>query len=423
MIINANALSIPLADQSVHMIVTSPPYWGLRNYGVSGQLGLERTPEEYIANMVTVFRECWRVLRDDGTLWLNIGDSYAGSAQGWGHDKQYAGSKQRTNIGSLNYNPDYIYDRPPGYISSRQENGLKPKDLVGIPWRLAFALQADGWYLRSDIIWSKPNPMPESVTDRPTKSHEYLFLLAKQARYYYDQEAIKEESIDDESFSGRRQRNSGMMDDYDPKNYKFHGSISDGKLRSGQVYPSRNRRSVWTIPTAPYKGAHFATFPPVLVEPCIKAGTSERGCCPKCGKGWRRVIEKIALTNRHTKQNNMTGQDNMNGWEGVERRNDMNINTLGWQPSCTCDAGEHEYNEGLMCIKCQRAKWVIDADNLSCQLEPIPCLVFDPFVGSGTTVKVAYDLGRRGVGLDLSLDYLDDQARKRIHNGHIARLF
>lgn len=195
LVLNGDALALPLADASVQCCITSPPYWGLRDYGVAGQLGLEATPEAYVERMVAVFREVRRVLKKDGTLWLNLGDSYAGSAQGWGHGGQAAGPKQATNAGSLNQpmTAEKIgFQRPPGYISSRQPNGLKPKDLVGIPWRVAFALQADGWWLRSDIIWAKKNCMPESVTDRPTRSHEYLFLLTKSAKYYYDAEAIKE---------------------------------------------------------------------------------------------------------------------------------------------------------------------------------------------------------------------------------------
>lgn len=388
MIINANALNIPLADKSVHMIVTSPPYWGLRNYGVSGQLGLERTPEEYIANMVAVFRECWRVLRDDGTLWLNIGDSYAASPSG-NHDAQ----KDRPRIDGVFHVPtwDTFQEQVKGNQNNKLVSGLKPKDLVGIPWRLAFALQADGWYLRSDIIWNKPNPMPESVTDRPTKSHEYLFLLAKRERYYYDAEAIREENKPE------------SLERYE---YSLEGSYTPGyaypnekreKPQQWNLNPAgRNRRTVWTIPTAPYKGAHFATFPPALVEPCIKAGTSERGVCPKCGKGWRRVIEKEKIGDNISAR----GNHRVNSGLALPPSGAGNnpAVTLGWQPSCTCG----QDNGG--------------------PLEPIPAIVFDPFVGSGTTVKVAYDLGRRGVGLDLSLEYLSEQATTRIHNGHTGRL-
>jgi DNA modification methylase len=285
----------------VQMCVTSPPYWGLRDYGtakweggdvgcdhtgiarrcdlpgrhdkqstqkgsssdrvsreclkcgatrIDSQLGLEKTPEDYVANLVEVFRLVRDVLRDDGVLFLNIGDSYNGSG-GWGGDMTPTaldGSKQTTNVGSHKK----IQSKCPG---------LKPKDLVGIPWMVAFALRADGWYLRSDIIWHKPNPMPESVTDRPTKSHEYMFLLSKSAKYFYDNEAVKERSIEPPRL---REKNNGE-------------SAVDTKMRGYDCNcgndGTRNLRSVWTIATAPYSEAHFATFPPALIIPCIKAGS------------------------------------------------------------------------------------------------------------------------------------------------------
>jgi DNA modification methylase len=270
---------------SVQTCVTSPPYWGLRDYGVSGQLGLEATPEEYTAHMVDVFREVRRVLRDDGILWLNLGDSYA--AGGLGHGS----GKQTTNYGSCNGSHIEKARKAPA--------GLKEKDLVGIPWRVAFALQDDGWYLRSDIIWHKPNPMPESVTDRPTKSHEYIFLMSKQEKYYYDAEAVREASVTDDM---RRPYGSKGAWDLDgrPDDQKHGGELRrppasatfkrEGSKRE-QVIPGqtvgthrpdredtwptgyRNRRSVWTVATQPYSAAHFATFPPKLIEPCIQAGS------------------------------------------------------------------------------------------------------------------------------------------------------
>ena len=226
-----------LPEQSVHTCVTSPPYWGLRDYGNPDQLGLEPTPELYVANMVQVFREVRRVLRDDATMWLNLGDSYAGSTMSGGDGRQM---------------PD----------------GLKPKDLVGIPWRVAFALQADGWYLRSDIIWSKPSPMPESVTDRPTKAHEYLFLLTKNARYFYDHEAIREPV---------KLWNAGKI--RAPKcgaDRPTEGARNQNTKQYNEI-KGANRRTVWTIATQGFSGAHFATMPPQLVRPCILAG------CPKDG--------------------------------------------------------------------------------------------------------------------------------------------
>jgi site-specific DNA-methyltransferase (adenine-specific) len=222
-------------DESADCCVTSPPYWGLRDYGVDGQLGLERTPEEYVARLVEVFREVRRVLRDDGTLWLNLGDSYAsgkGTCYNPGGGESSLGKERKA---------EGVHPLDRGNKSTLAVSGLKPKDLVGIPWRVAFALQADGWYLRSDIIWAKPNPMPESVTDRPTKSHEYLFLLARSERYYYDAKAVAEPAV------------------------------------SSRGDEMRNRRSVWTIPTRPFSGAHFAVFPEALAEVCILAGTPAGG--------------------------------------------------------------------------------------------------------------------------------------------------
>jgi DNA modification methylase len=264
-----------LADASVHCCVTSPPYFGLRDYGVDGQMGLEPTPDEFIAGMVEVFREVRRVLRDDGTLWLNIGDSYAAN-RGY----QVPDSKHR-DVGN---------SRP----MSANALGLKPKDLIGIPWLLAFALRADGWYLRQDIIWSKPNPMPESVRDRCTKAHEYLFLLSKSQRYYYDQEAILEPaspntharlSQDVQAQIGSARANGGAKTNGNMRAVarKLAQSGSGTKNNSSfdeamAIMPvERNKRSVWEIATQPFKEAHFATFPPALVEPCIKAGSPVGG--------------------------------------------------------------------------------------------------------------------------------------------------
>jgi DNA modification methylase len=327
--------------ESVHCVVTSPPYWGLRDYGSDGQLGLEATPEAYVANMVDVFREVRRVLRDDGTLWLNLGDSYAtgaGSYRNPGSDVSPI-----DHGGKQGYTKDYARAQP----NRMPIPGLKPKDLVGIPWRVAFALQADGWYLRSDIIWAKPNPMPESVTDRPTKAHEYLFLLAKSARYYFDAEAVREPAesgpSDLREMAEGRVRIGGLVKEQTDPLLKASGLTNIGRKRSvggkqlasaqasapsskrrmggfndrwdasednGTAPVGRNIRTVWTIATEPYPGAHFATFPRKLVEPCVKAG------CPEGGT------------------------------------------------------------------------------------------VLDPFAGSGTTLLVAQALGRRGIGIDLNPEYL-----------------
>jgi len=251
-----------MPHESVQCCVTSPPYWGLRDYGHDGQIGLESTPEAYVGRMVEVFREVRRVLREDGTLWLNLGDSYAGN----GAISQAAteADKKTATVGALLNGSQRRVGTVPG---------LKPKDLVGIPWRVAFALQADGWYLRQDIIWHKPNPMPESVTDRCTKAHEYVFLMAKSQRYYYDAEAISEASKYPEDNRKARQKAS----DYESmmgNGGQIRAVINPKGARS---YATRNHRSVWTVCTKPYSGAHFAVMPPDLVKPCILAGCPEGG--------------------------------------------------------------------------------------------------------------------------------------------------
>ena len=264
-----------LSAQSVHCCVTSPPYWGLRDYEIEGQFGQEPTPEAYVRNLVEVFAEVRHVLRDDGTLWLNLGDSYSnvgkwGGRTGGKHAKELHGGSGV------------------GRIKRDCGSGLKPKDLVGIPWRVAFALQADGWYLRSDIIWHKPNVMPESVTDRPTKAHEYLFLLTKSERYFYDADAIKEPAIcghNGSSFThgksahgkrrlGKKVRPSQVRGSFAGKTEAMSG---EGRNAFRAVVDYRNKRTVWSVPTKPYSGAHFAVFPPDLIRPCVLAG------CPAGG--------------------------------------------------------------------------------------------------------------------------------------------
>jgi len=280
-----------LPAESVQCSVTSPPYWGLRDYGVAGQLGLEKTPDEYVERLVEVFREVGRVLRKDGTLWLNLGDSY---------------NNFRTQMGpgQAVHGREKLNGKPAVNSKERGWNGLKEKDLVGIPWRVAFALQADGWYLRSDIIWSKPNPMPESVTDRPTKAHEYLFLLAKSERYYYDHEAIKEPAVCGDP---RKPYAPGQVDargnGHDRNGGKIRPSVARGGFNgktealAGRnafraVEDWRNRRTVWTVTPQPFKGAHFAVFPEKLVEPCILAGSRPGDLVldPFCGSGTVGVV-------------------------------------------------------------------------------------------------------------------------------------
>jgi len=244
-----------LPDGIVQTCVTSPPYYGLRDYGVSGQIGLEETPDAYVARLVAVFREVRRVLRDDGTLWLNLGDSYAATTKG-----SSGVGKNATNKGTL------LADR-----SWQVPIGTKPKDLLGIPWMVAFALRADGWWLRQDIIWHKPNPMPESVTDRCTKAHEYVFLLTKSARYFYDAAAIREDSADLEGSAKRYAAPFFVGPKHESGGYSVDGGTHGAGMKSFDG--TRNARSVWTIATQPYSGAHFATMPPDLAERCIKAGS------------------------------------------------------------------------------------------------------------------------------------------------------
>ncbi len=355
-IINADVLDglRSLPDTCVQCVVTSPPYWSLRDYQVEGQIGLEPTPEDHVEKIVEVFREVRRVLRDDGVVFLNYGDSY------------YAGSCGRP-------------DTPPS-----NPFGLKPKDLVGMPWRIALALQADGWYLRSDCIWSKPNSMPESVTDRPMKSHEYVFLLAKQGRYFYDCDAVRE-------ITGRE--TSWKEWEKAEGRHAPSGNLSEGvncgfgSKKDSFTHPSgRNRRTVWEIATQPTSEAHFATFPEALVEPCIKAGTSERGCCPTCGAPWKRSVEKEFLSPPSYIK---TDEDPLiRGSRKISRMGDgVRVTTTGWHPSCIC----------------------------GCE-DTVPCVVLDPFGGSGTVTKVARDLGRSSIYIELSPEYVQI-AKKRLRVG------
>ena len=353
-----------LPDASVHCCVTSPPYWGLRDYGHDGQIGLESTPEAYVARMVEVFREVRRVLRDDGTLWLNLGDSYASG-----------GRTYRAPDGKDSKN-----GRVTGSYRPKDPEGIKPKDLVGIPWRVAFALQADGWYLRQDIIWHKPNPMPESVRDRCTKAHEYVFLLTKSERYYYDAEAVKE------AFADERQGNPGnYKNGYSGGAGRNNGDTNGRAWNEDGKATGRNRRSVWTVTTKPYSGAHFAVMPAALVEPCIKAGCPEQ-CCPVCGAGYERIVEQkkgdTEASDRPKRTAGMSSKTSTlslsgNGSKEWAERGGKRL-TLGWQPACDCAASG-----------------------------TIPGTVLDPFAGSGTTLAVAAELGRNGIGCELNPEYIE----------------
>lgn len=312
-----------IPDEFVHCVVTSPPYYQLRDYGSAEQIGQESSPEEYVKNLVSTFREVRRVLRKDGTVWLNLGDTYAAN-----RTYQVADNKHK-DVGNSR--------------GARVPQGLKPKDLMGIPWRVALALQADGWWLRSDIIWHKTNAMPEAVKDRPTLSHEYFFLFSKSQKYFYDHIAVQEDA------KWERWGDQSVVKEQPGR----AGWIRPNSKEGLQERKKRNRRSVWSTPTANYKGAHFAVFPESLISPAIQAATSERGGCAKCG--CPRMRDKDA-----------------------------------WKALCECEC------------------------------ETVPCIILDPFLGSGTTAIVARKLGRDVIGIDIGSDYCQlakdrwEYERKRI---------
>jgi DNA modification methylase len=310
--------------------ITSPPYYGLRDYGVNGQIGLEDSLEEHLSALVDVFRAVRRVLRPDATLWLNYGDAY--------QDKQ----------------------------------------LLGLPWRLAFALQADGWWLRSDIIWHKPNPMPSSVTDRPTSSHEYMFLLSPSQKYFYDADAVREPRTSpwlNGQKTGAMWRSGNIDNDHDPGVYS----------KPGYERRDRNLRDVWTIPIFGFSAAHFATFPPALVEPCIKAGTSEKGSCPACGAPWRRIVEATggSIGNGAWHDHDDDIGQGQRVEDGAFNDGTYKRTTKGWKPTCECP-----------------------------EAPPVPCQVLDPFGGAGTTGLVADRLGRNSTMLELNPEYAELAARR-----------
>lgn len=375
-------------DESVHCAITSPPYWGLRDYGVADQLGQEDDPREYIARLLGIFRELRRVLRSDGTLWVNIADTYAGSGRGLLSNGEHSAKndpdcKQATNVGSLS-----------GRGGALAPAGIKPKDLIGIPWMLAFAMRDDGWWLRQENIWSKPNPMVESVKDRCTKSHESIFLFTKSRQYFYDAFAINEPWVDRK---GDIQRAMDNHAGYDGKHGDGYSGVRGQPV--GDPLAGKNKRSVWEIPTSGYSEAHFATFPPALVEPMILAGTSENGVCARCGTPWDRILEKTVeehgakehpeskvadLDDNHrhkrlrmrAKAARDTGEDHDNPFGTFKH--------LDWEQGCDCDTTER-----------------------------LPALVLDPFSGAGTTGMVALRFQRDYVGIELNPEYAE-MSRRRI---------
>jgi DNA modification methylase len=459
-----------LPAQSVHCVVTSPPYWGLRDYGIEpsiwsgdkegrkegrkeqescshefqetvnpggngdgksfrrdklagqqkgkrsqpgtcakcgawcGCLGLEPTVEMYVRHMVEIFREVWRVLRDDGTLWLNMGDCYA-SAQAAVEDHQGERRGRGARDKWLHAHGALVPMTQPNRMP---QAGLKPKDLIGMPWRVAFALQADRWWLRRDNIWNKTNCKPESVTDRTTTSHEYVFHLSKSEQYFYDAEAIKEPVTGNSHARGNGINPKARVPQegrYKAKrNESFSGSVSG-------LVSMRNKRSVWSVPTHAFPEAHFATFPPKLITPCILAGTSEKGCCSWCGAPYRRIIKKQALLSplpsagegrvrgglapdvrgKYTKAEPQNGQrrmaqkrDMMRAATGLHDYYFPDNETIGWRRSCKCQ--------------------------LPASIEP--CVVLDPFSGAGTTGVVAVRHGRRYIGCERGPQYVDMSIRR-----------
>ena len=363
-----------LPDGSVDCIATSPPYWGLRDYGSDGQIGLEESPALYVERLVGVFRECRRVLADHGTCWVNLGDSYNSGASGGLDGSTLGGGKDNQRASNRHGR---------GMVAS-----LKPKDLVGIPWRVAFALQDDGWWLRSDIIWAKPNPMPESVTDRPTKSHEYVFLLAKQPRYFFDQEAVREPYRYDGRNVLEREAGPGSHDNHrNGKRSRWPGIsaaaaaaarrdvLDGGAIESEPMdvnHGGRNVRSVWEIATQPYPGAHFATFPQELVRRMIVAGCPER-VCRECGQPSERQIDVTYDNPGNRTTNGPRSLEQRHEAPGFGQRLEKRVETVGWS-----DCGHDAWRPGT---------------------------VLDPFMGSGTTALVARNHGRHSVGIELNEDY------------------
>jgi DNA modification methylase len=401
-----------LPSSSVHCAVTSPPYWNLRDYltGDSRELGLESHPDLYVSRLVEAFRELRRVLRDDALFWLDIGDTF-GPKGDW---------------------------RRPG--------------MVGIPHRLAFALQDDGWILAMEHIHSKPAPMTESVTNRCTKSHNYVFMFVKKTGYFFDQFAIREKAIKPQGPVVRS------------KKYQY-SLVNPGNGKPAVGFDTRNKRSVWEVPHSGYKGSHFAVFPPALILPCIKAGTSEKGCCTKCGAPWKRVVERTRTATRPGENSKITDVNGarLNGEVTGNRdpeRHVTSLRHLGWYPSCKCYGlpeipkmppiyrrwEEHRGESGELRRKpitgigeisgyCSPDytllptyhEWAKQARELCRQAEEEhgdsvePCVVLDPFIGSGTTSVVCVGLGRYSMGIDLSEDYLRKNAIPRIEGELLGR--
>ena len=431
-----------LPDDSIHACITSPPYYGLRSYGTEpriwpdgehlicpeaehewgedqpsfhsgqveqtkwkkisgpgvagnlsrgnycqkcgswrGHLGLEPDVNLYVQHLVQIFRQVRRALRSDGTFWLNLGDSFA--TQNAVGNRTLTGRKtgQALNCFRDGYIPPYhAADNVTTGIKRSIPSGLKPKDLMGIPWTVALALRQDGWWLRSDIIWHKPNCMPSSVEDRPTQAHEYVFLLTKSDRYFYDNEAVKEDAVGIPS--GNKVKLYGLNET--PIRSEGEGEIETVRGIPWKGCIKRNKRTVWTINTKPFKGSHFAVFPTTLVEPCVLAGTSEQGCCSRCGSPLERVTEKGEAI-RIREGSDVSGGAKQEAATGAHGDNSIfktgikyEIKTIGWKPTCVCKGS----------VK-------------------VPCVVLDPFAGSGTVGEVAKGLGRDSILIELNPSYVE----------------
>lgn len=403
-----------LKDESFQMCITSPPYLWLRDYGIDGQIGLEKSPDEFIQKLVEVFREVRRVLRKDGTCWINMGDKYSTGGKGGGGAFMKA---RREGSWKMQSTLNGWQSAPPGY---------KAKELMGIPWLLAFALQKDGWYLRTEIIWEKKNSMPESIDDRPSRCHEYIFLLSKRPKYFYDKEAVKQPTSATSHARAGRYIKAG--DGVNPKAkayFKEPGKSSrihtvrdvahshkTPRPRSNESYSAaivglstkRNLRSVWSINASGYKGAHFATFPPKLALLPILAGTSAHGCCAACGAPYKRILANGKADLAHQVLCGGDRNGNYNGQAtkefelaGAQNASDVKRRilagmvekiTVGWEKTC------HK--------KCECT-------------EVVPCTVLDCFSGSGTTLAVAFENGRSSVGIELNPEYAE-LSRERLRS-------
>lgn len=402
-------------DETFHVCVTSPPYFGLRNYGGveptqwangwTGCLGLEPTPDQYVAHLVEVFREVRRVLRKDATLWLNLGDSYASHYDA--KDEACVQRGRRIPRGKGRWGG-----------GCRKVSSLKPKDLIGIPWLVAFALRADGWWLRQNIIWSKKNCLPESVEDRPSTSHEFIFLLSRSKSYYYDAEAIRERYS--ESYENDPRHETGStgknvkegFSEAKAQNPKRVHRLFDKEIGSG-----RNARSVWTFAIQPYPGEHYATYPTELPRRPILVGTSEIGCCPKCGAPWKREVEAVdhGFADRSFRSPHRTETEwNTNATGATTLAKVIERKTVGWRPTCECDGRLKTEIEIIDGKKVKRIIFIPDERYQSVdEIEVEPCIVLDPFVGSGTSCLVANNFRRRWVGIDADPNSVKE-ANKRI---------